>query len=209
MMPNYDFLLYFGRSLYRHFWTKSIKIHELLKAFQKIFQIRPTRCLGIKAFKSYKPTKLKCSASQNYNNPQNFILAIFCPKTQILPIFLQNPTKWDVFLPKKSTILIFIIFYDHLHQGVIFGQFGHLTPTPWVTPPDYPPDYLPLCFLCPTSPKTTLNYENLTAVAFFWNGGWIINYGLFWPLVAIFQCAEQSGGNSKMPNDGFPLLYIW
>ena len=143
MMTNCDFLLYFGRSLYRHFLTKSIKIHELLKVFQKIFQMRPTKFLGIKAFKSYKQTKLKCSASQNYNNPQNFILAIFCPKTQILPIFLQNPTKWDVFLPKKSTILIFVIFYNHLHQEVNFGQFGPLTPTPWVTPPTHPLYHLP------------------------------------------------------------------
>ena len=39
MMPNYDFLLYFGRSLYRHFWIKSIKIHEILKDFQKIFHL--------------------------------------------------------------------------------------------------------------------------------------------------------------------------
>ena len=172
LMPNYDFLLYFGRSLYRHFWIKSIKIHELLKVFRKIFQMRPTRFLGIKVFKSYKQTNVKCSASKNCNNPQNFILVIFCPKTQIIPIFLQNPTKWDVFLPKKSTILIFVIFYYHLHQGVIFGQFGHLTPTPWVTPPDYPPDYLPLCFLCPTSPKMMLDHENSTAFPFFQSGGW-------------------------------------
>ena len=134
--------------------------------------MKSTRFLGIKAFKSYKPTKLKCLASQNYNNPQNFILAIFGPKTSIFPIFLQNPTNWDVFFPKKSTILIFAIFYDHLHRGVIFGQFGHLTPTPWVTPPNYPPDYLPLCFLCPTSPKMMLDHENSTAFPFFQSGGW-------------------------------------
>ena len=73
MMPKYDFLLYFGRSLYRHFWIKSIKIHELLKAFQKVFQMRPTRFLAIKAFRNYKQTKVRYSASKNYNNLQNFI----------------------------------------------------------------------------------------------------------------------------------------
>ena len=31
MMKKFDFVLYFGRSLYSRFWTKSIKIHELLK----------------------------------------------------------------------------------------------------------------------------------------------------------------------------------
>ena len=127
-----------------------------------------------------QPTKITTT-------PKNFILAIFCPKTQIIPIFLQNPTKWDVFLPKKSTILIFVIFYNHLHQGVIFGQFGHLAPTPWVTLPNHPLHYLPFCFLCPTSPKNMLDHENLTAFAIFQSGGSAINFGFFWPFLANFK----------------------
>ena len=30
---------------------------------------------------------------------------------------MQNPISWDVSFPKKSTICIFVIFYNHLHQG--------------------------------------------------------------------------------------------
>ena len=127
--------------------------------------------------------------------PLKFHLAFFCQINLIIPIFLQNSTSWDVFFQKKSTIWIFVIFYDHLHQGVIFGQFGHLAPTPWVTPPNHPLDHLPLCFLCPTSPKKMLNHENLTIFEFFQVGGWVINFGLFWPFLANFECAERSEGN--------------
>ena len=35
------------------------------------------------------------------------------------------------------------------------------------------------------------------------------NVPLSVPSYYLFQCDGQSGGGSKMPNEGFPLLYIW
>ena len=153
MMTNCDFLLYFGRSLYRHFWTKSIKIHELLKVFRKIFQMRPTRFLGIKVFKSYKQTKLKCSASQNYNNPQNFILAIFCPKTQILPIFFAESHSMGCVFAKKINNFDFRHFLRPPPSG---GDFWPIWP-PYPHPMGHPtqlPTWLPtFMFFVSNEPK--------------------------------------------------------
>ena len=114
-------------------------------------------------------------------------MAIFCQKNQIIPNFFAESHQLGCIFSKKINNLYFRHFLQPPPSGVIFGQFCHLTPTPWVTPPGQPLTYLPLCFLCPTSPKKMLDHENLTAFAIFQSGGWVFNFGLFglfWPTLS-------------------------
>ena len=135
-------------------------------------------------------------------------MAIFCQKNQIIPIFCRIPLV-GMYLFQKNQQFVFSSFFTTTSIRGDFWPICHLTPNPWVTPPGQPLTYLPLCFLCPTSPKKMLDHENLTAFAIFQGGGWVFKFGLFWPFLANFEWAERSEGGTKMPNDGFSLLYTW
>ena len=160
-----------------------------------LFWMRLAKNIFSQPCKRYDHSKLNGKNPKIINNHHSCNLAFFNQNSYLLLVFWLKSSSYNIIWPKKLIFWIFVIFYDHLHQGVIFGQFGHLAPTPWVTPPNHPLDHLPLCFLCPTSPKNILNHENLTYFAFFKVGGWVINFGLFWPFLANFECAERSEGN--------------
>ena len=87
------YLLYFGRSLHRCFWTKWVEIHEILKGFWKIYQVRPTIFFFSKALKNYKQSKLNGSYLKNSNNHYNLILVNFSPFFKMKQIFLQKTTS--------------------------------------------------------------------------------------------------------------------
>ena len=87
------YLLYFGRSLYCCFWTKWVEIHEILKGFWKIYQVRPTIFFFSKALKNYKQSKLNGSYLKNSNNHYNLILVNFSPFFKMNQIFLQKSTS--------------------------------------------------------------------------------------------------------------------
>ena len=92
-----------------------------------------------------------------------------------------------MYLFQKNQQFVFSSFFTTTSIRGDFWPICHLTPTPWVTPPGQPLTYLPLCFLCPTSPKKMLDHENLTAFAIFQSGGWVFNFGLFglfWPTLS-------------------------
>ena len=86
------YLLYFGRSLYRCFWTKWVEIHEIMKEFWKICQVRPSKFFFSKVLKNYKQSKLNGSYLKNSNN-RYLILVNFSPFFKMNLIFLQKPSS--------------------------------------------------------------------------------------------------------------------
>ena len=111
-------------------------------------------------------------------------------------MFVLKHTNQNVYFPKKSTILDFVIFYNHLHQDLIFGQFAPRTCPPWGTPHDHPYHHLPLCFLYPTSPRMRLflpkSWPFLHDFSFLAPTSILALFGPFWPTLA------------RWPNSGGP-----
>ena len=121
---------------------------------------------------------------------------------------MQNPISWDVSFPKKSTICIFVIFYNHLHQGWFLAN---LPPYPHpMGHPTRPTTHLPsfMFFVSNKSKKDAWSWKFNCFCDFskWWVG---LQFWPFWPFLANFKWAGQSEGGTKMPNDGFSLLYTW
>ena len=89
------------RSLYRHFWTKWVEIHEILKEFWKLFQMRPTKFVCFKVFKIYKQPKLNSSIAQEINiycTLWDHCTAIFDPNELKFMRFwksFESSFRWD------------------------------------------------------------------------------------------------------------------
>ena len=72
-------------------------------------------------------SKQRYAASLNYNNPRNFILAIFCPKTQIIPIFSRVHATLQPTLSVCRSVGPLVTLSFSLPSYVILSHFLVLT----------------------------------------------------------------------------------
>ena len=117
---------------------KMDKIHELLKAFWMLSWETLTKNIFPQPFKRYQPPQLNGWYPKINKNHQGCYLAFFTQDSNLHLVFWLKSSSCNIFWPKKSTFWIFVIFYNHLHQDLNFGQFDPLAPTPWGTPSDHP-----------------------------------------------------------------------
>ena len=101
---------------------------------------------------------------------------------------------------------IFVIFYNHLHQDVNFGQFDPLAPTPWGTPLHHPPLHLQTCLSYPTIWKKVLNHEIIKDFKNFEVEGCHIIFSSFWAIFVNFGANGVSLGNADKPK--LPIFHL-
>ena len=138
---------------------KMDKIHELLKAFWMLSWKTLTKNIFSQPLKRYQPPKLNGWYPKINKNHQGCYLAFFTHDSNLHLVFWLKSSSCNIFWPKKSTFWIFVIFYNHLHQDLNFGQFDPLAPTPWGTPLHHPPLHLQTCLSYPTIWKKLLYHE--------------------------------------------------
>ena len=161
---------------------KMDKIHELLKAFWMLFWIRLTKNIFSQPFKRYQLSKLNGWDLKINNNHQSCDLAFFNQNSNSLLVFWLKSSGCNIFWPKKLTFWIFVIFYNHLHWDLNFGQFDPLAPTPWVTPPNHLYPHPHMCSPIPKSPNKALFDKTIIAFAIFQVGRCSIRFDLLGPL---------------------------
>ena len=186
---------------------KMDKIHELLKAFWMLFWIRLTKNIFSQPFKKYQPSKLNGWYPKINKNHQGCYLAFFTHDSNLHLVFWLKSSSCNIFWPKKSTFWIFVIFYNHLHQDLNFGQFYPLAPTPWGTPLAHPPHHLPWCLFYPTSPRMKIFGKILTIFAIFQFWGLYIQNASFWPWQVNFEEVVRSEDSEKILADDFFVSY--
>ena len=108
--------------------------------------------------------------------------------------------------PKELIFSIFVIFYNHLHQDVNFGQFDPLAPTPWGTPLHHPPLHLQTCLSYPTIWKKVLNHEIIKDFKKFEVEGCHIIFSSFWAIFVNFGANGVSLGNADKPK--LPIFHL-
>ena len=101
---------------------------------------------------------------------------------------------------------IFVIFYNHLHQDVNFGQFDPLAPTPWGTPLLHPPLHLQTCLSYPTIWKKVLNHEIIKDFKNFEVEGCHVIFSSFWAIFVNFGANGVSLGNADKPK--LPIFHL-
>ena len=151
--------------------------------------------------KKYKPSKLNGQDPKIFNNHHSCDWAFFNQNSYLHLVFWLKSSSYNIIWPKKLIFWIFVIFYDHLHQDLNFGQFDPLAPTPWGTPPDHPPHHLPWCLSYPTSPRMKIFGKILTIFAIFQFWGLYIKNTLFGPWQANFKEVVRSEDSEKIPAD--------
>ena len=182
---------------------KMDKIHELLKAFWMFSWETLTKNIFSQRFKRCQPPKLNGWYPKINKNHQGCYLAFFTHDSNLHLVFWLKSSSCNIFWPKKSTFWNFVIFYNHLHQDLNFGQFDPLAPTPWGTPPDHPPHHLPWCFSYPTSLRMKIFGKILTIFAIFQFWGLYIKNASFWPWQANFEEVVWSEDSEKILADDF------
>ena len=145
-----------------------------------LFWIRLTKNIFSQPFKRYQPSKLNGWYSKINKNHQGCYLAFLTHDSNLHLVFWLKSSSCNIFWPKKSTFWIFVIFYNHLHQDLNFGQFYPLAPTPWGTPLTHPPHYPLTCFCSPMSPKNVLIHKKTGWQKEFWSWQVTTSFGLFW-----------------------------
>ena len=135
------------------------KIYKILKDFFMLFWMRPAKSIFSQQCKWYELSKLNGQNPKITNNHHNCNSAFFNQDSDLDLVFWLKPSSYNIIWPKKLVFWIFVIFYDHLHQDLNFGQFDPLAPTPWGTPLTHSPHYPLICFCFPMSPKNVLIHQ--------------------------------------------------
>ena len=106
-----QYVLYFGRSLYRRFWIKWVEIHKILKEFWKLFQMRPTAVVCNKELKSYKQSKLNGSIAQKRRYLLYFGRSLYrCFWTKWVEIHEILKEFWKLFQMRPTEFVCFKVY---------------------------------------------------------------------------------------------------
>ena len=141
-----------------------------------------------------------------FNNHHSCNLAFFNQNSFLLLVFWLKSSSYNIIWPKKLMFWIFVIFYNHLHQDVNFGQFDPLAPTPWGTPLHHPPLHLQTCLSYPTIWKKVLNHEIIKDFKNFEVEGCHIIFSSFWAIFVNFGANGVSLGNADKPK--LPIFHL-
>ena len=182
------------------------KIHEVLKVFWMLFWKKLTKNTFSQPFKRYQPSKLNGWYPKINKIHQGCYLAFFTHDSNLHLVFWLKSSSCNIFWPKKSTFWIFVIFYNHLHQDLNFGQFDPLAPTPWGTPLHHPPSHLQTCLSYPTIWKNVLNHEIIIDFKNFEVEGCHIIFSSFWAIFVNFGANGVSLGNADKPK--LPIFHL-
>ena len=170
------------------------------------FQRRLAKNTFSQRCKRYKPSKLNSQDPKIFNDHHSCNLAFFNQNSSLLLVFWLKSSSYNIIWPKKLMFWIFVIFYNHLHQDVNFGQFDPLAPTPWGTPLHHPPLHLQTCLSYPTIWKKVLNHEIIKDFKNFEVEGCHVIFSSFWAIFVNFGANGVSLGNADKPK--LPIFHL-